>query len=434
MNPNETVAPQLPGPLPTDLSLDEDLAMLLASAAGFCRDQSPRSQVRALLGSDPGFDPATWQAMATLGWGGMAVPEALGGSGLGPGSLAAVAEPAGRHLLTTPFASTQMALQALLASGRADWQQAWVPRLADGAAATVAVLEDDGGWDLARPQARADAQGALVRLSGHKTLVSDAGEAELLLVSVQAPALRDGPAGADGLGAVGSPGAPGAAGAPGAPDRPTTARQPGVALALLPRSALPWGALQREVVADETRRVWRLCLDGVQLPADHLLTGPAADQAIVALQRSAWLLGAAEAVGGLAGVLALLVDYLNTREAFGRKIGSYQGLKHPLADMLVALERSRSLLWHAATLANAHPHLGLADPVLDAALRMAKADAGEQLLWAADRAVQFHGGFGFTHDCDAQLYLRRALWLAPWFGDAAHHRRRLADGWWPVGA
>ena len=62
---------------------------------------------------------------------------------------------------------------------------------------------------------------------------------------------------------------------------------------------------------------------------------------------------------------------------------------------------------------------------------MAQAEAKDGLLFAGDRAVQFHGGFGFTWECDAQLYLRRALWLQPWFGDAAHHRKRLADLMWP---
>ena len=64
---------------------------------------------------------------------------------------------------------------------------------------------------------------------------------------------------------------------------------------------------------------------------------------------------------------------------------------------------------------------------VEIALRMAQVEAGHTMAFAGDRAVQFHGGFGFTYDCDAQLYLRRALWPQPWFGDSAHHRRRLAD-------
>ncbi|MBC7637280.1 MAG: acyl-CoA dehydrogenase, partial [Acetobacteraceae bacterium] len=104
----------------------------------------------------------------------------------------------------------------------------------------------------------------------------------------------------------------------------------------------------------------------------------------------------------------------------GRKIGSYQSLKHACADILVGLERSRSHLYHAPTLCagNEAPEI---------ALRMAKAEATDVFAYAGDRAVQFHGGFGFTWECDAQLFLRRAMWLQYWHGDAAHHRRKLAD-------
>jgi alkylation response protein AidB-like acyl-CoA dehydrogenase len=91
--------------------------------------------------------------------------------------------------------------------------------------------------------------------------------------------------------------------------------------------------------------------------------------------------------------------------------------------MLVNLERSRSHVCHAATLIAE----GADDAALEIALRMAKAESGDGFVLAGDRAVQFHGGFGFTWDCDAQLFLRRALWLQYQFGDAAHHRRKLAD-------
>lgn len=400
------------------IRFSDDEAMLLASAAAFCREQSPSARVRALTATDPGFDDAVWRQTAELGWLGIAVPERLGGAGLGLGTVAtAVVEPMGRHLLATPFVSTQLALQGLLAADRAgqgDPAQAWVPRLVQGQAATVALFEDDGDWSLGHPAARAEPEaGGGWRLAGEKTLVTDAAVAAVLLVSVQAP---------DGA----------------------------LALAVLPREALPDGAVQRETVADETRRVHRLRLDGVRLPAPALVTGAAAAQAVAAIERAGWLLAAAEATGGLAGALAVVVDYLNTRSAFGRKIGSYQGLKHPTADMLVALERCRSLVAHAATLANqadqpdqagrtgpsgpSCPADATATAELTLAARMAKAEAGDSLLWAGDRAVQFHGGFGFTYDCDAQLYLRRALWLSPWFGDAAHHRRRIADALWPLAA
>ncbi len=370
------------------ITLSDELAMLLEAATGFCRDQSPSAAVRARFGSDSGFDPGHWQAMANMGWLGIAVPEAHGGSGLGLAACAVLAEPLGRHLLHTPFVATQLAVQGLVAGGSAAQQATWLPRLASGAIGSVALFEADGNWDLAALQSRASAggngDGPTVQLRGLKTLVPDAAVADVLLAS----ALHD-----------------------GAP-----------ALALLTRADLA-GRLQRETVVDETRRCFSLRLDGLQLPRDQLITGAAASQALRSVQQAAWLLAAAEAAGGIAGVLALVVDYLNTRSAFGRKIGSYQALKHGCADMLCGLERVRSHVFHAATLLGHGQRL---DNDTEVALRMAKADAGDAFVMAADRAVQFHGGFGFTWDCDAQLYLRRALWLQPWFGDAAHHRRHLA--------
>ena len=372
------------------IRFSDEQAMLLEAATSFCRDQSPPSAVRARFGTGPddnrGFDPAHWQAMVDMGWLGIAVPEAHGGSGLGLGACAVLAEPLGRHLLHTPFVATQLAIQGLLAGGRAAQQADWLPRLATGAVGTVALFEADGDWDLAALQSRARVAGGTATLSGRKTLVADAAVADLLLASVQ--------------------------------------HQGALALALLTRAdvaGLP-GRLQRETVIDETRRSFGLQLDGLAIPADRLITGAAALQALHAIRQAAWLLAAAEAAGGIAGALAVTVDYLNTRNAFGRKIGSYQALKHGCADILCQLERVRSHVYHAATLLAEDG--GGQDA--EVALRMAKAEAGDAAVQAGDRAVQFHGGFGFTWDCDAQLYLRRALWLQPWFGDSGHHRRVLA--------
>lgn len=370
-----------------EMQCSDEQAMLLDSATSFCRDQSTSAKVRALIGSDTGFDAAVWRAMVEMGWLGLAVPEAQGGSGLSLGHTAVLAEPMGRHLLATPFASTQALVQGLLACGSAALQQQWLPAVCAGSVGSLALFEDDGDWTLTQPACTAERTGLGFKLHGRKTLVPDAGVAQALWVSVKL----------DGA----------------------------LALALLDSSALPPGALQRDTVVDETRRVWSLDLAGVALPADALVTAEAAQRTLQAITEAAWLLAAAEAAGGLAGVLAVVVDYLNTRSAFGRKIGSYQGLKHPCADMLCELERARSHVHHAAArLINGQP--------AETALRMAKAAACEAFAQAGDRAVQFHGGLGFTYDCDAQLYLRRALWLQPWFGDAPHHRRRLADRLWPV--
>jgi alkylation response protein AidB-like acyl-CoA dehydrogenase len=130
---------------------------------------------------------------------------------------------------------------------------------------------------------------------------------------------------------------------------------------------------------------------------------------------------AAEMAGGHASTLDLIVDYLKTRKQFDHYIGSYQALKHPTVDILIGLEANRSHVYHAASLFDVNQ-----GDSRRLAVRMAKAVASEGMAYAGDRAIQFHGGFGFTYECDAQLYLRRALWCQHQFGDEAHQRTMLA--------
>ena len=375
------------------ITFTDEQAMLLETATSFCRDKSPTSAVRTLLTSTHGFDRAVWDEMVALGWSGIAVPERFGGSALTLAEVATITEPMGRRLLATPFVSTQLFIQGLLAGGSEAQQMAHLHGLCQGAIGTVALFEADGDWDLTSLTCTATRNGKnsgsdhsnSVTLSGAKTLVCDAAVADVILVSVAFD---------------------------GAP-----------ALAILSSQQLSVSkksARHREVIVDETRRAYQINLDGVAVSNDSLIVGTRATAALAAIRNGALLLACAEAAGGIAGALEVVVEYLNTRTTFGRKIGSYQSLKHTCADILIGLERTRSHVYHGATL------LATGEDV-EVALRMAKAEAGDSYVFAGDRAVQFHGGFGFTYECDAQLYLRRALWLQYSFGDAAHHRRHLAQ-------
>ena len=178
--------------------------------------------------------------------------------------------------------------------------------------------------------------------------------------------------------------------------------------------------LKRDVIIDETRRAYRLDLTGLIISEDQLMDASQTAATLERLHLTANLLGAAEMVGGTQAVIDYTLDYLKTRKQFGRLIGSYQALKHPMVDAYTAYEAARSHLYAAAS-AISDPQTG------ETAVRMAKATADKAFSYASDRAIQFHGGFGFTYDCDAQLYRRRAIWHASQWGDAAFHRRKLAD-------
>lgn len=364
------------------ITFTDEQAMLLDIATNFFRDKSSIPAVRRQIASESGFDRELWGEIAELGWPGIAVPERFGGSGLSLADVAVIVEPMGRYLAGTPFVSTQLFIQALLAGGTEQQLRDVLPQICRGAVGSVALFESDGDWDLEHIESPAVIAADAARLSGAKTLVCDAAVADFVLVSVSLD---------------------------GAP-----------ALALVKAADLPRERRTRETVIDETRRAYRLDLSGVSVAASSLVTGEKARAALKAIRDAALLFASAEAAGGIAGALDVTVEYLNTRSAFGRKIGSYQSLKHTCADILVGLERARSHVYHAASLLAAGEEA-------EVALRMAKVEAGDSFVFAGDRAIQFHGGFGFTYDCDAQLYLRRALWLQYAFGDAAHHRRRLAD-------
>jgi alkylation response protein AidB-like acyl-CoA dehydrogenase len=370
------------------ISFSDEQGMLLDTAVAFFRDKSPISYVREQLTTEHGFDPAIWKEMADLGWLGLAVPEQHGGSGLGLAEAVTIVEPMGRHLCATPFLSTQLTIQALLCSGSEkgsgegseEISARWLPRLANGEPGSVALVEPGGDWSLHTGLATAVPNDEGFTLSGVKSFVTDAAVAKVIVASVTLD---------------------------GAP-----------ALAVIDGSTLGDGALSREVVIDETRRSYRLNLDGVQIAETDLIRGDAALAALRAVQRAALLLISAESSGGTAGALDVVVEYLNTRTQFGRTIGGYQALKHPTVDILIGLERSRSHVYHAASV--------LDQDEAEVALRMAKIESSEAFAFAGDRAIQFHGGFGFTYECDAQLYLRRALWCQYQFGDPPHHRAALA--------
>lgn len=374
--------------LSNTITFTDEQAMLLDIATNFFREKSSITTVRRQIASESGFDRELWGEIAELGWLGIAVPERCGGSGLSLADVTVIVEPMGRHLAGTPLISTQLFIQALLAGGSEQQQREMLPKICNGAIGTVALFESDGDWNLEHIESETVIAADAARLSGTKTLVCDAAVADFVLVSVALD---------------------------GAP-----------ALAIVKAADLPRERRTRETVIDETRRAWRLELDGVSVPASSLITGDKARAALRAISDAALLFAAAEAAGGIAGALETTVEYLNTRSAFGRKIGSYQSLKHTCAEILVGLERTRSHVYHAASLLAAGEDA-------EVALRMAKVEAGDSFVYAGDRAVQFHGGFGFTYDCDAQLYLRRALWLQYAFGDATHHRRRLAELLLPAG-
>ena len=365
----------------TALSFSEEQAMLLDVAREFCRKKSPIAAVRAQLETGSGYDPALWDEMVAMGWTGIALPESCGGSGMGMATVVPVVEAMGRAMLGTPLISTTLAAQLLLRAGGEGPMESVLADIAAGATATVALLEN-ADWGESRITCTLDAGGVL---QGSKKFVADATAASLFVVVIEHH---------------------------GAP-----------ALAIVRAGQLSGDAISPHTLIDQTRRSASVNFGGVAVAEGDLITGGAVVTALRDLYLLGALLTAAEATGSAASCLDTIVDYLKTRKQFGKLIGSYQALKHPTVDILTAVDSGRSFIYHAATLLGEGP----LDRDAEIACRMAKAHATETLLYAGDRAVQFHGGMGFTYECDAQLYIRRAQWSQQQYGDAQHHRKRLAS-------
>lgn len=364
------------------IGLSEEQAQLIDIAASFCRDKSPVDAVRALLEEDTGFNPDIWQEIAELGWLGIGIPDTYGGIGLGLGEIVPIVEQMGRHLLTTPYVSTVLAAQAVLRGGTEAQKNEILPKLATGTAATLGFCEDHGDWNLAHVTCKGSVAGDKLTLFGTKYLVSDVHQAAFMIATV---AVND-----------------------------------QANLVIIPTDALPPEAIRREKIIDETRRAFAVVLDGISLPADALMDARAAADTLAHIELAASLLAAAEMCGGTYSVVDYTLDYLKTRKQFGQLIGGYQSLKHTMVDAHMGYERARAHLYSAAFLFGQQGEG-------EVAVRMAKAEAEEAFAFAADRAIQFHGGYGFTYDCDAQLYRRRAIMGCALHGDTRYHRRKIAE-------
>ena len=361
----------------------EEQEELRRSLRRFLEDKSSSGEVRRLMETDEGYDPAVWQQMAQqLGLQGMAIPEEYGGAGYGLVELMVVFEEMGRALLPAPYFSTvALAANALLLSGDDAAKKELLPGIASGETiATLAVPEASGEWDFAHVETRAGkgSDGGWV-LDGQKAFVLDGATANLLLVAAQAP-------GGPSLFAV-----------------------QGDASGLTRRSVQ---------TLDMTRKLAEVTLS--QTPARLVGSeGGAADVLARTLDLAIVAL-AAEQVGGAQRCLDMSVEYAKLRVQFGRPIGSFQAIKHKCADMLLEVESARSAAYYAGFAA------AEGSDELPQAAKLAKAYCSDAYFHAAADNIQIHGGIGFTWEHDAHLYYRRAKSSELLFGDATEYRERLA--------
>jgi len=356
----------------------------------FLNDKSPTIEVRRLMATAEGYDPAVWRQLSEdLALPGIHIPEQYGGAGFGMVELCIVTEEFGRALLCAPYFSTAvLAANAILNSGTEAQKAALLPDIAKGARrAALAITESDGNWDPAGIEvvATRDADGYL--LDGVKSYVVDGHTADLLIVAARTPET----VGREGLALFTFDGHAG-----------------GVERRLL-ESMDP----TRKIARIEFRRAHAKLLGNLEGGATPILR--TLDQAAIAL--------ANEMVGGAQALFDAAVNYAKLRVQFGRTIGSFQAIKHRLADMLLDVELAKSAAYYAAQAAAAD------DPEWPALASLAKAAASETYLQTAIQCIQIHGGIGFTWDNDTHLWFKRAKSSEVFLGQPGYHRELLMQRW-----
>ena len=363
--------------------LDDDHEELRQMVRRFFAEKSSEDEVRRLMESPSGYDPAVWKQMAReLGLQGIGIAEEYGGSGGDQVALSVVFEEMGRVLLCAPyFATVALAANLLTYSGDSSAMTDYLPGIAEGETiATVALAERAGGWNESSVELPATWNGNTWTLTGAKTLVLDAAVADLILVIARTAA--------------------------------------GVSIFAVDRDA---HGLSVEVLTtlDQTRRQGRLRFDSTParlIGEDGEGWGPVArmlDLAAVSL--------AAEGAGGAARVLELATDYANDRVQFGHTIGSFQVIKHRVAELFIAVEGVKAVAYQGAWA------VSTGDDRLRRLAHVAKAHCSDVFFEVAVENIQIHGAIGFTWEHPAHMFFKSAKSSQLLFGDSSFHRTKLAS-------
>jgi pimeloyl-CoA dehydrogenase small subunit len=364
--------------------LRESVDRLLADHYGF-------AQRRGYLAEPEGFSAQMWSRYAEQGLLGLPFVEEYGGFGGGAIEIMLVMEAFGRVLALEPYLATVvLAGTALRLAGSEAQKTAILPRVAEGnMTLAFAHGERQARYDLTDvlTTAKSTAHGWV--LDGAKSVVAHGDGADRLIVSARLSGERDDPE--------------------------------GIGLFLVDAKAS--GVARRSYPMRDGTRAAEISLSGVEVARDDVLGEPGSALPVVERVVEAGIAAtSAEAVGAMEAMHALTLEYLKTRQQFGKPIGQNQVLQHRAAEMLIALEQGRSMAMLAAMMVD-EP-----DPAERAHnIAMAKVGVGQAGRFVAQNAIQLHGGIGMTEEYAVGHYFRRCMVIEHTFGDPAHHLSRLAE-------
>ncbi|QYE35999.1 acyl-CoA dehydrogenase family protein [Polymorphobacter sp. PAMC 29334] len=370
------------------LVLTDDQTMIRESADGFFASEAPVGELRRLrdAADATGFDRALWHKMAEMGFAGVLVPEAHGGSGFGYVAAGLLQEAVGRNLSLSPLLSTAiLGATALLRGGSPEQQAQYLPQIASGKRLFALAADEAVRHTPDHVATRAEASGNGFKLNGTKTFVLDGNVADTLIV-----AARTGDDGNDGI-----------------------------TLFLVDAKAGGVAVERRSMV--DSRNAATITLTDVQVDGADVLGSVGGGWAILDRVLDAGRACLAAEMLGVAGEsFTRTVDYLKQREQFGAKIGSFQALQHRAAHLFCEVELARSATLRALTALDAD------EDRVPLFASLAKAKTGEVAQLATNEAVQMHGGIGMTDDFDIGFFMKRARAAQETFGDIAFHGDRLA--------
>jgi pimeloyl-CoA dehydrogenase small subunit len=374
-----------------DFDFSEEQRLLRDSVDRLLADHYAFDKRRGYLAEPGGWSQALWSQYAELGLLGLPFAEEHGGFGGGGIDVMLVMEAFGRALVLEPYLATVvLAGTALRLAGSAAQQAALLPQVAEGKLLLAfAHAERQARYDLSDVLTTAKPKGGGWVLDGAKSIVMHGDSADRLVVSARTAGNRNDTA--------------------------------GVTLFLVDAAAQ--GVARRSYTMRDGTRAADLALSGVELGADALLGEVGAGFPVIERVVEAGIAAnAAEAVGAMETMQAMTLEYLKTRQQFGRPIGQNQALQHRASEMFMSLEQGRSMAMLAAMMVDE----------ADAALRahniaMAKVGVGQAARFVSQNAVQLHGGIGMTEEYAVGHYFRRVMVIEHTFGDTAHHLSRLAD-------
>jgi alkylation response protein AidB-like acyl-CoA dehydrogenase len=371
-------------------ALSEEQTMIRDQAKSWTTGEAPVKTFRALRDSGDldRFSQAPWRAMADMGWTGILVPEEYGGSNLGLLTFGLVLQETGRQLTASPLLmSGLVGVSALLLGGNDEQKQAWLPAIIDGSAILTLAVDEQPRHNPQHIGLRAERDGDNYLLNGAKTFVPEGGIATDVVVAARTSG--------------------------------NDADDSGITLFLVPAAARGLDRKARNTV--DSRGYADLAFDNVSVGAEAVLgtadDGRALLDAILDRARAGI---SAEMFGTACQAFDMTLDYLKTREQFGKPIGSFQALGHRAADLFSEMELAHSCLEAALT--------ALDNDAEDSALlvSLAKCKVGDFMHHVSNELIQIHGGIGMTDELDAGLYLKRARAVEAAWGNQAWHVERFA--------